>query len=121
MATVAVELGQFQRLLSCNLGIGLHSPPSFYLWPNLWPLNNLLITVYLSLSWGMGTKSLGKGATTALASSSWAGESWGHGSQHPLSVRVHLPREMRVYGMIWHVVPALSGFWLGDVFVVLSN
>ena len=32
---------------------------------------------------------------------------------------MHLQREMRVHRMIRQLVPALSGCWLGDIFVVL--
>ena len=63
MATVAMGLGQFQRFLSCDRGIGLHIPPSFYLWAKLWPLNTLLMTTCLptlSLSWAMGTQVTGE-------------------------------------------------------------
>ena len=32
---------------------------------------------------------------------------------------MHLQREVRVHRMIRQLVPALSGCWLGDIFVVL--
>ena len=63
MATVAMGLGQFQRFFSCDLGIGLHIPPSFYLWATLWPVNTLLTTTCLptlSLSQTAGTQVTGE-------------------------------------------------------------
>ena len=42
------------------------------------------------------------------------------GSLCLLSVRVHLQQEMRVQGMIWWLVSALSGCWPGNILVKLS-
>ena len=99
-----------------------HSSLCLFLGPILWPylIPCSCLTVYLYPFSGIWEPSLrGKGAMTTLASSCCTGC---HGALGPLcllSVRMHLQREMRVHGMIRLLVLASSGFWSGNILVVL--
>ena len=56
-----MELGQFQRFLSCDLGNRVpHSPPPLFIYgSNLWPINTWLMINH-SLSPAMGTQVIGE-------------------------------------------------------------
>ena len=96
-----------QVLTPVALGAGTqHS--SLFLWMGqiygpLTPCSCL--TTCLSWPGTWGPRSLGRGAQSTLASSCWPGALWGPGSRCPLSVRVHLLRELRVHRMTKPPVP----------------